>query len=206
MHSRPAERGRHELIWAYDTRLADIVRTTTEPMIGRMRLAWWDEVISDEQRRKGAGDALVDRMRDAALTVQSAEAMLAVIDGWEALLDPMPLDDAALEQFAAGRGGGLFRAFIATPDAPSWLFSAGAGWALWDLSGHVGDTATAERAIALSSIYLGSVPMRGWPGQWKPLRLLTMLARHDAMRGRRASPRMDARQYARLLRIILVGR
>lgn len=187
---------RHGLLWAYDARLADVVRTTREPMVGQMRLTWWHEVLSDGSGVKGRGDPLVDALRADDDVMAARELMLRMIDGWEMLLDPLPLDSAALRTFAEGRGGGLFRALDAGADE-----SAGALWALWDLSGHVGDATTAARAVALAREYL---PVR--IAGSKPLRMLTRLARHDIVRGRAGPATMTPRLYARLLRMALPGR
>ncbi|RVT43119.1 squalene/phytoene synthase family protein [Sphingobium algorifonticola] len=187
---------RHALLWAYDARLADIVRTTREPMVGQMRLTWWHEVLSDDGATKGRGDPLVDALRADRDVMAARDPMLRMIDGWEALLDLLPLDDAALRAFAEGRGGGLFRALDRAADE-----RAGALWALWDLSGHIGDAVTAQRAVSLAQDYLAA-RLAGA----KPLRMLTRLARHDIGRGQPGPATMTPRLYARLLRMALPGR
>ncbi|MDX3909992.1 MAG: hypothetical protein QHC67_09245 [Sphingobium sp.] len=195
-YSGSAQRTAHALLWAYDARLADIVRTTREPMVGRMRLAWWDEVLRDESGVKGRGDPLVDALREQPGIMAARDDMLAMIDGWEVLLDPLPLDEDALRSYASGRGGGLFRALEAGADP-----HAGALWALWDLSGHIGDETTAQRAVEVARSYL-PVRMRGG----KAVRLATALARHDIARGERGPREMTPRLYARLLRMAVLGR
>lgn len=186
----------HRLIWAYDARLADIVRTTREPMVGQMRLTWWHEVLSDDARIKGRGDPLVDALRAEPDVIAARDALLAMIDGWEMLLDPLPLEEAALRGFAEGRGGGLFRALDPQADP-----DAGALWALWDLSGHVGDATTARRAVDLARTYL-SADIRGN----KAVRLAARLARHDIARETAGPREMTPRLYARLLRMAMLGR
>ena len=184
-------------IWAFDARMADIIRTTKEPMIGQMRLTWWHEALS---QGKGAGDPLLDGLRAAVVPEAGAGGLLSAIEGWEVLLEPLPLSDSQLVAFAEHRGGGLFRQMgWLAGDCPVWLAQAGMAWALWDLSGHVSDTATADRAIALVPEFLADVPERGWPRALAPLQILTGLARWDAGQGRRAPPRFDLRQYAQLL-------
>lgn len=186
----------HRLLWAYDARLADVVRTTREPMVGQMRLTWWHEVLRDDTGVKGKGDPLVDALRAQPEIMAARDGMLAMIDGWEVLLDPLPLDESALRSYATGRGGGLFRAL--DPDAD---VEAGALWALWDLSGHIGDDTTAARAIEVAQSYL---PVRLSGG--KALRLATMLARHDVARGQAGPAELTPRLYARLVRMSVLGR
>lgn len=192
------------LIWAFDARMADIVRTTREPMIGQMRLTWWHEALSlgEGAQGTGAGDPLLDGLRACVLSETGAGGLLSAIEGWEVLLEPLPLSDSQLVAFAEHRGGGLFRQMgWLAGDCPAWLAQAGMAWALWDLSGHVSDAATAERAIALVPEFLADVPERGWPRPLAPLQILSGLARWDAGQGRLAPPHLDLRQYMRLLRL-----
>ena len=196
----------HRLIWAYDARLADVVRTTREPMIGRMRLTWWHEALTDEQGAKGRGEPLVTALRGALMPAQGVGGLLQMIDGWEALLDPPPLADDALLAFAAGRGGGLFRALAGEPDdLPEVVERAGRLWALWDLSGHVGDPGTAKRAVALAQDCLPAADAR-WRREWKPLRIAAALAAQDVRAGRLASAEMTPQLYMRLLKAAVFGR
>ncbi len=188
---------RQRLVWAYDARLADIVRTTREPMIGQMRLTWWHEVLTDESDVKGRGDPLADAIR-ALLPPEGQGGLLRMIDGWEALLE-QPIDDAALEVYALGRGGGLFQA-LANADG---FDRAGALWALWDLSGHSADPALVRQALALAQTYIDP-PSR--VRMIAPLRIAAGLARADARHGRAAPGGMTPGLYARALRIGLIGR
>ena len=87
-------------IWVFDARLANIVRTTSEPMIGQMRLTWWHEALS---QGKGAGDPLLDALRADVLGKAGAGGLLSAIEGWEVLLEPLPLSDGQLISFAEHR-------------------------------------------------------------------------------------------------------
>lgn len=196
---------RHRLLWALDVRLADIVRTTSEPLIGQMRLTWWHEVLSDDARTKGRGDPLVDAWREAA--VGPDEGCLAMIDGWEALLGMETADEAALRAYAEGRGGGLFAAQTgALIESEPMLAAAGAVWALWDLSGHISDRQTAGKAISIARDYLPAALDGAWHRDWKASGIAFGLARRDIMKGRSAPASLTPGLYARLLRIALVGR
>ncbi|CAN5450985.1 hypothetical protein BH10PSE14_BH10PSE14_17780 [soil metagenome] len=197
---------RHRLIWAYDARLADIVRTTSEPLIGQMRLTWWYEVLTDEAGVKGRGDPLIAALRAEGLAGAAQGGLLAMIDGWEALLDAAPIDDDALGLFGAQRGGGLFRALAGEDALPAWAEAAGTVWALWDLAGHVSDPAVAARAMARALPLLPTIPRGGWAPGWRPLRIAYGLARHDVIAGRRPASALTPRLYARLLGIALFRR
>jgi phytoene synthase len=192
-----AEGARHRLVWAFDARLAQLVRSTSEPMIGQIRLAWWQEALSDPIGVKGRGEPLVDAMRAAGMT--SLPGLTAMIDGWEGMLGEIDLD-----LFARGRGGGLFQALAGEGSVPDWLIDAGRVWALWDLSGHVSDPALATRAVALARESLIDAPP--WLRGWRAMRIAYGLARHDVIRGRSAPSGLTPALYMRLLRIALVGR
>lgn len=196
------------LLWAFDARLAQVVRTTTEPMIGQMRLAWWEDVLSDQGETKGRGEPLLAALRHAGLTAQPG--LGGMLDGWEALLGDAAPDDIALRAFGVDRGGGLFQALSGETHPPEALIHAGAVWALWDLSGHVGSADEAARAIGMAQTVLETRNardwVRGWPRAWRPMRLAFGLAAHDVKRGQAAPRNLTPRLYARLLRLALVGR
>lgn len=195
---------RHRALWALDGRFAQIARTTSEAMIGQMRLAWWQDVLDDASGVKGQGEPVIDRLR--ATGAIDAPGLGAMIDGWEVLVVEPEIDLIGLRDYATGRGGGLFRALADAADAPDWLVAAGKVWALWDLSGHSGDAALAEAAIGLAHDLLPQVGDPRWPRAWKPLRIAYLLARHDVMRGQAAPAGVTRGMALRLMRIALVGR
>ncbi|HEX7782093.1 MAG TPA: hypothetical protein VF509_04745 [Sphingobium sp.] len=196
---------RHRWSWALDARLADIIRTTSEPLIGQMRMTWWHDVLTDEAQTNGRGDPLVDAWRAAEMPATGG--CLAMIDGWEELIGQDTPDERALKAFAEGRGGGLFMMQAgASIEAAAVLAAAGAAWALWDLSGHVTDGGTADRAITLAREYLPVASSGAWARGWRAQRIAFGLARRDIVRGRRAPGHLTPRLYARLLRIALLAR
>jgi phytoene synthase len=186
----------HRLIWRLDQRFARLVATTTEPMIGQMRLAWWNDALTDESGVRGRGEPVIDALRE--LNAAPPAGLSQWLDGWEALIG-----DADLSAYAAGRGGGLFRALAGQDDIPGWLEQAGMAWALWDLSGHIDKVA--DEAIAMAHAHLLSDPVK-WPKPWRPLRIAYQLAHHDIKGGRRAPPGLTPALYMRLIRLALLGR
>ena len=195
---------RHRALWALDGRLAHIARTTTDPAIGQMRLAWWLGVVTDEAGVKGQGEPVVDRLR--SIGALGAPGIPALLDGWEVLVVEPEIDLVGLRDYATGRGGGLFQALADVADAPDWLIAAGKVWALWDLSGHSGEDALVEAAIGLARDLVPQVGDPVWPKAWKPLRIAYLLARHDVMHGQRAPVGVTRAMAWRLMRIALVGR
>lgn len=195
---------RHRALWAFDARLAHVARTTSEPAIGQMRLAWWNDVIDDADARKGRGEPVVDALR--ATGAMAAPGLVAMIDGWEILVVEPEIDVEGLRAYAVGRGGGLFRALVDAADAPDWLDAAGQVWALWDMAGHVGDAALADAALALAREIAPQMDGARWPLGWKPVRIVATLAHQDVLAGRRAPLGIPRSLAWRLLRIALVGR
>jgi len=189
---------RHRLLWALDERFARLAATTSEPMIGQIRLAWWHEALNDEAGVKGRGEPLIDALRD--LEAVPPAGLSTWLDGWEAMIGEVDLD-----AFADGRGGGFFHSLAGETDVPPWLIQAGAAWALWDLSGHVSDPALAAEAIGRAKEkLLPAAP--SWPAAWRPMRIAYGLARHDILKRVAAPKRLTPQVYLRLLRVALTAR
>ncbi len=199
-----ADASRHRAIWAFDAQLAKVARTTREGAIGQMRLAWWNDVIDDPAGIKGQGEPVVDALR--ATGGMAAPGLVAMIDGWEVLVVEPEIDAQGLRDYAAGRGGGLFRALAGHGDTPDWLVAAGQVWALWDLAGHVEEAALADAALRLASELSPLADGARWPTAWRPQRIAFTLARQNVMKGRGAPRGMPRGLAFRLLRIALVGR
>lgn len=184
--------------FALDALLGDIVRTTTQPIVGQMRLTWWYEALraidSDAPRAHPVLQALAQ--------ADASGAMLAgMVDGWERLLEPDAPDDAALADYADERGGTLFVA-IAQADTPA-LRAAGRGWALADLAANVADGDLAERARGAARIALEAALGQRWPAASRGLGALAIDARAGVEgRGDAGSPG----RAARVLRFRLSGR
>ncbi|MEJ7935637.1 hypothetical protein WG907_15410 [Sphingobium sp. AN558] len=196
VYASPAHRRADSLIWSLDTRLAGIIRSTRDPLIGQMRIVWWEEALGEASGATGRGDPLLDALRIEG--VAGLPALQSLLGGWEALLND-EWDDAGLKDYADGRGGGLFAALGRASQAPSWLAAAGRLWAYWDLSGHVRDNRLQQRAIVLARRELAALEGVKWPRQWKALRLLTGLASHDVRRGRAAPLGLTPGLYMRVL-------
>lgn len=192
------ERPRHRLLWSLDWKLMRLTVTVTEPMIGRIKLAWWSEALTDETGGQGRGEPLIDAMRAAG--VLPLAGLSDWLDGWEALIEGSDID-----LFGSGRGGGLFHSLTGEKNVPEWLKDAGAVWSLWDLSGFSRDPVQAKKAIhAARRRLLKHKP--AWPPAWRPMRIAYSLAEYDVRRGNVAPKSLTPRLYLRLLRIALTAR
>ncbi len=159
-------------LWALDDALERVVTTTTQPLIGQMRLAWWHEQLLGLDDGPIVAEpvltALAPLVREQNITGADLAAM---IDGWDVLLEPLPYSKDQLRVHASLRGDRLFdlSAQLLGSQVPGGM---GAGWALVDFAMRCSDQTTRERAIELFEL----VPIKG-P---KPLRILAQLARSRA--------------------------
>jgi len=175
-------------LWRLDEQLGSIVARTDNPAVGQMRLTWWHDALRTLGKARPVDPLLLDLADAPAI---DSTALLPLIDGWEVMLDPLPLSDEALGRYADARGGTLFsmagRMLGAASDR---VRAAGRLWALADLAFRISDRTTAERALALAPALAGPLP--------KPLALLAVLAARDVRRGldrprRQGSPGRVAR-------------
>ncbi|MDQ1231070.1 phytoene synthase [Sphingomonas sp. SORGH_AS 879] len=157
-----------------DHQLASILQSTTEPMIGQMRLTWWYEALEKLDSEPAPAHPVLQRLAGAVLPGGVRGADLApMIEGWEALLDDgEPLDDERIARHSEARGGVLF-ASVGRLLGQRGMEPLGMGWAKADLAQHVSDDATRARigGMALSELDLALAPKSP-----KPIRTLTGLA------------------------------
>jgi len=157
-----------------DHQLASILQSTTEPMIGQMRLTWWYEALEKLDREPAPAHPVLQRLAVSVLPAGVKGAELApMIEGWEALLDDgEPLDDERIARHAEARGGVLFASIGRLLGQPG-MEPLGAGWAKADLARHVSDDATRARIGTVAISELDAALKRKLP---KPVRGLSGLA------------------------------
>jgi 15-cis-phytoene synthase len=202
-HAPPASRAALTALFLLDERFAGIVASTTEPMIGLMRLAWWRESLEKLDRVPPPAEPLLQAIaRDILPRGVSGTDLASIEDGWAALIDG-PVDADAIARHGRERGGHLFAAaaaILGRPDARAR--DVGALWALADLAHGHADAAVRNRAASQARAI---APVRApWPVALRPLGMLAVLAARDA----RAVTRRQGHP-ARLLRMLalrLTGR
>ena len=192
-------------LFTLDERFGAIVASTSEPMIGLMRLAWWREALERLDAGPVPAEPLLRALADHALPRGAAGAMLAAIeDGWAALLDGEP-DEDAIARHGRERGAKLFEAAARLLGAmDDRVAAAGEGWALADLAHRHSSPAVRQAARAQAAIALARTGGRPWPRPLRPLAMLAVLARADAATERRAQG--SPRRLARMLAMRLSGR
>jgi 15-cis-phytoene synthase len=172
-------------LWALDEALGQVVRSTTEPIIGQMRLTWWHDRLCGLDSQDPVAEPLLAGLSALLLSLDISGASLAgLVEGWEALLDPLPLSDSAIATHAVRRGAHLFQQSARILAATDDVDEAGKGWAAMDFAARCSDADTADRAQAYAAARLAGCA----PPHAKPLRILTRLAQRSATRSRTAQP------------------
>jgi phytoene synthase len=199
--ARPALTG----LFLLDQRLAAIVASTREPMIGMMRLAWWRESLEKLDRSDPPAEPLLGRLAGETLPRGvTGTALAAIEDGWMALIDG-EADAASIARHGRERGGNLFRAagrLLGAEDRR--LAAAGALWALADLAHHHADGGVRRLARGAAQAHAAALLPGRWPAALRPLAMLAALAARDAHADSRRQG--HPRRLLRMLALRLTGR
>lgn len=172
-YAPPAIRADTVALFALDARLAGIVRQHREPMLAQLRLAWWRDTLTKPAAQRPTGEPLLGLL--GAATGEGCD-LVALVDGWEALLGEDGPGGDALADFARGRAQGwvwLARAAGAAVSVGE-VRRAGQEWAVADLLGWAveadrrGLTASSGPDLAWTAI--------DWPRALRPLAILHGLA------------------------------
>jgi phytoene synthase len=200
-----ASRRAIEALWRLDVTLGAILATGRDPMVGRIRLAWWREALERLDTDPPPPEPVLQALAEHVLPRGVSGADLAPMEeGWAELLADGALDEAALRAYAEGRGARLFRlsARLLGSDG-SGVAEAGARWALADLARRSSDPAESRTAVEQARRSGAGAALNG---RLKPLGMLAMLSGRDIERGpgaweSRGAPMRAARLLAyRLLR------
>lgn len=188
---------------ALDLELAEVARTTTEPMLGQIRLAWWREQLQGLDASATPAQPVLAALAAHVLPAGIAGASLEPLeDANLALLD----DDVGA--YAAARAllfDAALRLLIPAPEAglTARARAIGTGWAVAEVAraGHAVPEATLDDAAA-------KLAPAKTPSAARPLFALGALARADLAalrRGARPTPRGGPGRQARLLWSIVTG-
>lgn len=130
---------------ALDTRLAGIVRSSSEPMLAQLRLAWWREQLEADASARRAGEPLLAALENWC---GQREALIGLVNGWEEITREPPLPGSALEALAHARGA-AFAALAEQTGEPRDREAAlrlGKSWAIADIAARLSHPE--ERRIA----------------------------------------------------------
>ena len=204
--------GRHrpavEALFAIDGAMGDVVRSTSEPMVGQIRLAWWRERL--EELDAGLGAPAEPRLqaveKELASRGMKGSDLAGLERGWVRLFDQFPWEIGTSEAIWF-RGRLLFamaaQVIAKTDDA---IEGAGGLWALVDAARHCSDEASRRMLLHQARTFargLGGVRV---PPALRPLSMLAVLATRDVTRGEPFEPEGTPGRAAAMLRHRLSGR
>lgn len=197
-----------EALFAIDAAMGDVVRTTTEPQLGTIRLAWWRERLEEldadtpapvEPRLRAIREELLPRG-------VSGHALADLENGWLRLFDPFPWDVAASEAIWF-RGRLLFALAAQLLDRTGDdIEDAGGVWALVDVARHCSDGQS--RAVLLKQARAFARGLGGvqFGARLRPLSMLAALAIRDCARGEPFEREGTPARAAAMLRHRFTGR
>lgn len=179
-YAAPDSRAGLAAVLALDDALAQLLRTTREPALGQLRLAWWREALEKLDTAPPPSEPVLQALAAHVVPHGGGAALVPIVHGWEVLVEEEGLDAAALTRFAEGRGAvfaAAGRVLGADPRDP--VTQAGQGWALSDLARHLAEPAEAQAARALAQPLLAAAARTRWSGRARALGAMAHLARMD---------------------------
>jgi len=201
-------RGALAALFAIDRAMADVVRTTKEPMLGPIRLAWWRERLEelDEGGAAPAEPRLQQVERELIPRGVTGRELAALESGWLRLFDPFPWTVQTSEGiwFRGNLLFGLGTRVVGRADER--IQGAGGLWALVDAARHCSDPES--RAMLLDQARSFGRGLGGvrFPGPLRPLSMLAVLAMRDCRRGEPFEGEGTPARVAAMLRHRFSGR
>jgi phytoene synthase len=139
-------------LWRLDVTLGEVLATGRDPMVSRIRLAWWREALEKLDLAPPPAEPVLQSL--AAHVVRrgvSGAELAAMEEGWAELLSEEALGETALGAYAAARGGQLFRLSARLLGGEEEMVrQAGGRWALVDLARRSSNPVEAAAACDLA--------------------------------------------------------
>ena len=196
-----------EALFAIDAAMGDVVRTTSEPMVGQIRLAWWRERLQElDEGAVPAEPRLQMAQRELVERGVAGHDLAGLERGWVKLFDPFPWAVGTAEAIWF-RGRLLFaiaaRLLAKTDDA---IEGAGGLWALVDAARHCSDAESREMLVGQARTFARGLGGTRFPAALRPLSMLASLAVRDVSRPPPFEPEGTPGRAAAMLRHRLAGR
>jgi len=173
-----------------DRRLGRILTRTREPMLGQMRFAWWREALGKPAAERPRSDAVLEALGEHWRG--NEDALIALVDAWERLLEEPPLSEAAARAFAEGRCTALLAVYGLkrnTGSPAKACHRAASRWSFGDFAARVSDAD--ERALLVRLGLADAGPDPRLPREARALAVLGALGTRGLRRGGR--PLMEGR-------------
>ena len=175
-----ADRARYAFLFALDGRFAEIIRSTTETLIGQMKLTWWRDNLTKAAADRPLGEPLVQQLNMLEAQVIDLQPLFALLDGWEVMLDDFPWDDRLFDQYAEGRGEGFVGfALNGVSNLQEPQKQLAKAWALWDFARHCSDHDMRQSAFdRCGQLVRDAAPVK-FDRTGRPLSILCQLIERD---------------------------
>lgn len=199
IYAPQAQRPGLRAIWQLDARMRRIFASGGEPVLGQIKLAWWEERLLVLHDDRVPAEPLLRRLAELAAADHEIAGDLGRIAGaWRELPAERPWPPASIDAYVRFRGRGLIDGFarVVGVAADERLKSAGEAYAIDDLAGLTIDLDERAALRERASERLGSMSRLVWPRALRPIGMIFALAREDAGRDpkpRQGSPRRIAR-------------
>jgi phytoene synthase len=165
--------------------MRDVVRTSREPMLGAIRLAWWRERL--QELDAGGAPPSEPRLQEVAanlLPLGVTGRELAALEGpWLRLFDPFPWDIRVAEaiwfrgRYLFGLAGRLLGS------ADERLEQAGGLWAIVDAARHCSDGPSRALLAEHGRTFAQGLGGAQFPAVLRPLSMLAAVALRDIRAG-----------------------
>jgi phytoene synthase len=194
-------RGVLDALFALDAALGNVLRTTREPLVGQMRLAWWREALQGLDASDAPAEPVLQSLTGVVLPLGiTGRALSEMVEAWEPMLGDIRTQ--SIDDHARLRGRALFTmdgmAIDAAPEDP--VGDAGEGWALADLAANLSDAALASQARERAATILTHARRSRWSRNGRALGALALIA------DRRLGGPIPPTFVLRLARFRLTGR
>lgn len=195
-------------LFAIDRAMGDVVRSTTEPMLGPIRLAWWRERLEeiDEEATAPAEPRLQASERELLPRGVSGHDLARLEGGWLRLFDPFPWTVEVSEAiwFRGNLLFGLGAKVLGRADER--IQTAGGLWALVDAARHCTDAGSRRMLMDQACKFARTAGRIPFPSELRPLSMLAALAIRDCRRREPFEPEGTPARALHMLRHRLSGR
>lgn len=187
-------------VMSLDSRLAQVLAARGEPMVAQIKLAWWRDRLKDAPANWPLGEPLLAAL---ARFEKPVGPLVELIDGWEALLAIDEAEQAAIAEFAAGRGAAwaLLASELDCEDSATDAARRAREWALHDLAAHLPQDEL--RTAVMYAAAKESWERARLPRALRPLAVLHALARKAQASGELGTA---AGSLSLAMRVGLLGR
>lgn len=201
-------RGALAALFAIDRAMGEVVRSTREPMLGPIRLAWWRERLEElDQGRAAPAEPRLRRFQQELTPLGITGRDMAELEGaWLRLFDPFPwgIETSEAIWLRGNRLFGLGARVLGKPD--QHLQETGGLWALVEVARHCSDMSSRALLLKQGRSLAQRLGGEKFAAPLRPLSMLAALAIRDCRRGEPFEAEGTPGRAAAMIRHRLSGR